>query len=41
MVLLREGLSEQHGPELLEEGGGKSEGWNQSCGYLGKINGKF
>lgn len=37
MVLLREGLSEQHGPELLEEGGGKVKGGTKAVDILGKL----
>lgn len=37
MVLLREGLSEQRGPELLEEGGGKVRGGIKAEYILGKL----
>lgn len=41
MVLLREGLSEQHGPELLEEGGGKVKGGTKAVDILGKLMENF
>lgn len=41
MVLLREGLSQQHGPELPEEGEGKVRDGTKAVYILGKLMENF